>query len=155
MARLQAILFRKSLCLDFKSVVIGHHIYKKEWKPVVGEALLCHYDTREEAKLYDDCAIGIYLHGNSKCHEKLAVHSPLELSFLLCKFIEREGCSLTFSQTGPRVLEDGLVVPGTYTALCTSRRPLETLEEQLRKKTLAVKHLKVEIGSIKTKNMVN
>ena len=36
----------------------------------------------------------------------------------------------TFSPTGPRMLEDRLVVPGTYTALCTSRRRQETLEEQ-------------------------
>ena len=62
------------------------------------------------------------------------------------------------------MLEDGLVVPGTYTALCTSRRRQETLEEQLRKKTLTLKHMKLEIGSIKTivnridvktKNIVN
>ena len=56
---------------------------------------------------------------------------------------------LTFSPTEPRMLEDGLVVPETYTALCTSRRQLETLEEQLRKKTLTLKHMKLEIGSIK------
>ena len=53
------------------------------------------------------------------------------------------------------MLEDGLVVPGTYIALCTSRRWLETLEEQLRKKTLTLKNMKLEIGSIKTKNIVN
>ena len=62
------------------------------------------------------------------------------------------------------MLEDGLVIPGTYTALCTSRRWLEILEEQLRKKTLTLKHIKLEIGSIKTiinridvktKNIVN
>ena len=47
------------------------------------------------------------------------------------------------------------VLPGTYTTLCTSRRRLETLEEQLRKKTLTLKHMKLEIGSIKTKNIVN
>ena len=62
---------------------------------------------------------------------------------------------LTFSPTGPGMLEDGLVVPGIYTALCTSRRRLETLEEQLRKKTLTLKHMKSENGSIKTKIIVN
>ena len=62
---------------------------------------------------------------------------------------------LTFSPTGPRMIEDGLVVPGTYTALCTSRRRLETIEEQLRKKTLTLKHVKLENGSINTKNVVN
>ena len=62
---------------------------------------------------------------------------------------------ITFSPTGPRMLEDGLVVPGTYTTLCTSRRRLETLEEQLRKKALTLKHMKLEIGSIKNKTIVN
>ena len=62
---------------------------------------------------------------------------------------------LTFSPIGPRMLEDGLVVPGTYLALCTPRRRLETLEEQLRKNTLTLKRMKLEIGSIKTKNIVN
>ena len=56
---------------------------------------------------------------------------------------------------GPRMLKDGLVVPEAYTALCTSQKRLETLEEQLRKKTLTLKHMKLEIGSIKTKNIVN
>ena len=53
------------------------------------------------------------------------------------------------------MLEDGLVVPGTYTALCIWQRRLEILEEQLRKKTLTLKKMKLEIGSIKTKNIVS
>ena len=73
----------------------------------------------------------------------------------LYTFSQLQHPHLTFSQTGPGMLEDGLVVPGTYTVLCTSRRRLETLEEQLRKKTLTLKHMKLEIGSIKTKNIVN
>ena len=73
----------------------------------------------------------------------------------LCTFSQLQHPHLTFSQTRPRMLEDGLVVPGTYTVLCTLQRQLEKLEEQLRKKTLTLKHMKLEIGSIKTKNIVN
>ena len=42
---------------------------------------------------------------------------PIELWFLICKFLSREGCSLEFSPTGTRFLEDGLVVPGCYTVV--------------------------------------
>ena len=71
----------------------------------------------------------------------------------LYTFSQLQHPHLTFSPTGPRMLEDGLVVPGTYTALCIWRRRLETLEEQLRKKTLTLKNMKLEIGSIKTKTL--
>ena len=53
--------------------------------------------------------------------------------------------------TGPRMLEDGYV-PGTYTALCPSRKRLETLVAQLNKKSSALKHMKLEIRSIKVKH---
>ena len=29
------------------------------------------------------------------------------------KFLERKGCKITFSPKGPRILEDGLIVPAT------------------------------------------
>ena len=155
MARLQAVEFRKCFRLDFATVARGHHIYKKVWKPVVGETLLCHHDEREEAKLYNDYAIGIYLHGDQGCHEQLVCHLPIELSFLLCKFLDRQGCNLRFSPTGARMLEDGLVVPGTYTALSDSRGLLETLKTELDKKMLTLKHMKLEVGNISTKYIMS
>ena len=49
-------------------------------------------------------------------------HLPIELSLLLCKFLSRKGCSLEFSLMRVMFLEDGLVVPGCYTAFKTTRR---------------------------------
>ena len=80
--------------LRFTSVARGHHVYKKIWKPVIGETLVCRHDTRAEAKQYDDFAVGIY-------------HVPIEFSFLLCKFLIRDSCILKFSPAGARMLEDG------------------------------------------------
>jgi len=64
-------------------------------------------------KEHDDFAIGIYK--NIENAETLVGHLPMELSFLLCKYLEaKKDCGLTFSPTGQRLLEDGLVVPGKY-----------------------------------------
>ena len=61
MARSHGIEFQKMYLLRFTSVARGHHVYKKIWKPVIGETLVCRHDTRAEAKQYDDFAVGIYL----------------------------------------------------------------------------------------------
>ena len=95
----------------------GHQIYKQVWKPVVGEKLTRKHDTREEAKLCDEYSIDIYRQSTSSSQDQeLVEHFAIELSCLLCKFLSREGCSSEFLPTGARFLEDGLVVPGHYTA---------------------------------------
>ena len=53
---------------------------------------------------------------SSSQDQELVGHLPIELSFLLCKFLSSEGRSLEFSAMGARFLKDGLVVPGRYTA---------------------------------------
>ena len=60
--------------------------------------------------------------------------------------------------TGARMLEDALVVLGalsdytaSYTALSDSQVLLETLKTELDKKILALKHVKLETGSVTTK----
>ena len=53
---------------------------------------------------------------SSSQNQELDGHFPLELSFLLCKVLSREGCSLEFSPIGVRFLEEGLVVLGCYTS---------------------------------------
>ena len=60
MARVQGISFVKLHCCEFETVARDHHIYKRVWKPEVGEKLKCKSDTRQEAKIYDEYAIGIY-----------------------------------------------------------------------------------------------
>ena len=153
MARVQGISFVQLYCWEFESVARGHHIYKKVWKPVVGEKLECKHDTREEAKLYDEFSVGIYrLSTSSSQDQELVGHLPIELSFLLCKFLSREGCSLEFSPTGARFLKDGLVVPGRYTALSNNKKMVAILHRELQCKIEKVKHMKSEVTPPKTKN---
>ena len=101
MARSHKITYEKQYSCEFESVVRGHHIYKRIWKPVVGEKLKCKHDTREEAQLYDEFAVGTYLPVNDG-EEELVGHVPIELSFLLCKYLARDGCCLEFTPTGSR-----------------------------------------------------
>ena len=100
MARLRAIEFEKNYILEIATVCRGHHVYKKVWKPVTGENSLCIQMNWEEAQQYDD----IYLCDDSK---QVAGHLQIELSFIMSKMIFREACSLEFSPTGPRMLENG------------------------------------------------
>ena len=95
--------------LRFTSVARGHHVYKKIWKQVIGETLVCRHDTRAETKQYDDFAVGIYLVDDQDDGQKLVGHVPIELSFLLCKFLTRYSCIKKFSLAGARILEDGPV----------------------------------------------
>ena len=71
------------------------------------------HDSRAEARQYDDYAMGVYLCDDC---EQVVGYLQIELSFLMCKFISREGCNLEFSPTEPRMLEDGLVVPKNFIA---------------------------------------
>ena len=98
----------------------------------MGEKLACKHDTREEAKLYDEFAVGIYgLSTSSSLDQEFVGHLPIELFFLLCKFLSREGCSLEFSPTGARFLEDRLVVPGCYTAFSNNQNMVSVLHKEL------------------------
>ena len=118
--------------------------------------LTCKHDTRQEAKLYDEFSVGIYrLFTSSSQDQELVGHLPIELSFLLCKFLSREGCSLEFSPTRARFLEDGLVVPGRYTVLSNDKKMVPILHRELERKVEKVKHMKLEVMRPKTKNNMN
>ena len=101
-------------------------------------------------------SVGIYrLSTSSSQDQELVGHLPIELSFLLCKFLSREGCSLEFSPTGARFLEDGVVVPGRYTALSNDKKMVTILHRELERKVEKVKHMKLEVMWPKTKNNMN
>ena len=118
--------------------------------------LTCKHDTRQEAKLYDEFSVGIYhLSSSSSQDEELVGHLPIELSFLLCKFFSREGCSLKFSPKGARFLEDGLMAPGRHTALSNDKKMVTILHRELEHKVEKVKHVKLEVMRPKTKNNMN
>ena len=140
--------FDKRFCLEFHSVACRHHIYKKVWTPVNREKLACKHDTRAEAQLYDDYAVGIYLDEGEGIEIKLVGHVPIELSFLLCKFLARKGCHLEFSPTGSRYLEDELVVPGKYLASAEDRRLVATLKNELGKRAERLLHMSLIVKEI-------
>ena len=140
--------------LRFTSVARGHHVYKKIWKPVIGETLVYRHDTRAEAKQYDDFAVGIYLVDDQDDGQKLVGHVPIELSFLLCKCFTRDSCILKFSPAGARMLEDGLVVPGTFSAFCKSRRMINILKTELEKKVIKLAYMNTEVGDVEFKNAI-
>ena len=72
---------------------------------------------------------------------------------MLCKFLSREGCSLEFSPTAARFLEDGLVVTGWYTALSNDKKMVAILHRELERKFEKVKHMKLEVMQPKTKTI--
>ena len=78
--------FGKRFCLESHSVVRGHHTCKKIWTSVNGEKLACKHDTREEAQLYDDYAVGIYLDEGEGIEIKLVGHVPIKLTFYYANF---------------------------------------------------------------------
>ena len=67
------------------------------------------------------------------------------------KYLESEkNCGLLFSPTGPRFLEDGLVVPGKYIAKGPKKR-LEVLKHELDKTAIKFNYMKLDIGVIMQK----
>ena len=52
------------------------------------------------------------------------------------------------------MFEDGLVVPGTYCAMCKSRTIIDILKTKLVKKVLKLFYRKSEAGDVEIKNIV-
>ena len=57
---------------------------------------------------------------------------------------------LQFSPTGGRILEDGLVVPGRYSAFSTSKKLTDILHKELQRRELP--HIKIVVVEPKIKN---
>ena len=107
--------------------------------------------------MYDEFSVGIYhLSTSSSQDQELVGHLPIELSFLLSKFLSREGCSLEFSPTGARFLEDGPVVTGCNTAFSNDKTMVTILHRELECKVeTLIKHMKFVVMWPKTKNNMN
>ena len=88
--------FKNNYSLSVESVIRGHHVYKETWNPYKGEELICNHDKREEAKIFEDHAVGTY---QDSC---LVVHVPIELSFLFCKCIEKRNNQIFAEVSGER-----------------------------------------------------
>ena len=57
--------------------------------------------------------------------------------------------------TGPRYLEDRLVVPECFKALSNEKALISILKNELGKKANKLKHLKLTVNKLKTKNKVS
>ena len=111
-------------------------------------------NTREEAQLYDEFAIGTYVSVNDR-EQKLVGHVPIELSLLLCKFLPRDGCRLEFTATEPRYLEDALVVPGLFKAISNKIVLIRILKNELEKRADKAKDMKLNVNAVKTTNKIS
>ena len=52
--------FTNNCSLSVDSVVRDHQVYKETWNPYNEEKLMCNHDKREEAKIFEDHAVGTY-----------------------------------------------------------------------------------------------
>ena len=73
----------------FETVILGHHVYKSTWTPQLGETLVCHEDTRDKAKVYDEHAVGLFKRRRNDM-EPLVGHIPIELSSLVDNFLKAD-----------------------------------------------------------------
>jgi len=79
--------------------------------------------THVQAKLYDEFVVGIYcLSASSSQDQEVVGHLPIELLFLLCKFLSHEGCSLEFSPTGGGLSRTDLLFRDAILLFQTNRR---------------------------------
>ena len=69
--------------IELASVIGGHFVYKTEWSPKLGETLVFRKDELNDAKEYDEYAVGTLIQESSK----LVGHVPIELSFLVFTFL--------------------------------------------------------------------
>ena len=66
------------------SIIRGHRVYMEVWNAAIGEVLNAASDDREEAKEYDEYAVGDYK------KDLLVGHIPIEFSSLCYHFINQD-----------------------------------------------------------------
>ena len=90
MAKTDSVDFEIIYKLSFYSVIPGHHVYKATCSPQVGEKLECNEDTRQEAKDYDENAVGLFKAASRDGKKTLVGHVPIELSSLVDHFLKAD-----------------------------------------------------------------
>ena len=91
-------------CLNLESVVRGHHVYKRVWKPAIGEQLKL---IREECNEHDPRAVAIVK------DERVVGHMPRCIAKTVWFFLRRGGSGMC-EITGRRKKGNGLEVPCVY-----------------------------------------
>ena len=130
-----------------ESVIRGHHVYKTMWTPKTGEKLFYRHDELEEAKQFDNYAVGIYKIKEQE--EILFGHVPIEFSYLFNKFIEKDGNKIDVQVRRGRQLENGLVVPPTYFVCGHNKNLVEIfLDEAKKRQRGKAAHMNIKLTEI-------
>ena len=132
----------------FTSVIRGHHAYKAQWTPVIGVKLVCKNDKREEAKPYDDFAVGLYKDAkdSSGGSDVLVGHVPIELSHVVCTFLNAEDSNEGDAEViGKRTLENGVVVPAIFSLRTRNMNISDVLNRELQAIKEKVKYMNIAI----------
>ena len=109
---------------------------------------LCKNDKREEAKAYDDFAVGLYEDGkdNSGGSDVVVGHVPIELSHIVCTFLNAEDSNEGDAEViGKRTLENGLVVPAIYSLRTRNKNISDVLNRELQALKERVKYMNIAI----------
>ena len=105
---------------------------------------MCNYDKREEAKTFEDHAVG------TQKDSRLVVHVPVKLPFLFCQFIEQRNNEIFAEVKGGRKHGNGLVLPCIY-HVNGNKKHLETFSEETNRfKKGKATHMKREFFFLKT-----
>lgn len=111
----------------------------------------CRKDERKEAKEHDEYAVGTYLHDN-----QLVGHVPMEISFLVCTFLRaRQANNVQVKVTGPRRLENGLVVPASFQARTTSLAMAKRFEREIRRLKELCAHMEIKVETLRKRPACN
>ena len=135
--------FKSNYSLSVESVTRGDHVYKETWNPYKGRKLMCNHGKREEEKIFENHAVG------TNKDSRLVRHVLIELSLLLCKFIEKRNSQIFAEVNGGRKLENGFAVPCIY-HINENKNHTETLSEEINKfKKGKVIHMNIKISEIR------
>ena len=133
MARAIPLKFDLVFKVEFQTNIGGHHVYKDVWTPTVGERLNCRKDYREEAKEYDENAIGVYK--KTEEEDLLVGHIPIKLSKLMNQYLGADSSNrLVATISGKRKRELCLVVPAKFKCISMKKKVAQILHEELIKK---------------------
>ena len=112
-----------------RSVVRGHHIYKRVWTPVVGEELSL---KTEDGNLHDKHAVAVIK------DRQIVDHVPRSISKVSWFFLKHGG-KITCRITGGRTLGVGLEVPCVY-SYSASVRMIQRLKKRLAEDSTSLTH---------------
>ena len=111
---------------------------------MIGEKLLCKNDKREEAKAYDDFAVGLYGKDSSGGSDVLVGHVPIELSRLVCTFLNAEDSNEGDAEViEKRTAENGLVAPAINSLRTRNKNISDVLIRELQAIKEKVKYMNV------------